>query len=53
MSAALAGLEGTLAGALTAAGCVAGFGLEATEELSQPAAASAKATSNNRLQVSS
>ena len=47
MSAVLVDLGGTFAGALTAGG--AGLGLEATEELSQPAAASAKAATKNKF----
>ena len=48
MSAALGDFGGTFTGAPTA-GDGAGLGLEATEELSQPAAASAKAAANNRF----
>src|SRR5271156_1102380 len=48
MSAVFADLAGTVAGALTAAGG-AGLGLGGAEELSQPAAASAKAAMKNRL----
>src|SRR5271168_4755528 len=48
MSAALGDFGGTFAGAVTAGGG-AGLGLEATEELSQPPAASAKAATKSRF----
>src|ERR1700677_2184183 len=48
MSPEFVGFAGALGGAVTAGGG-AGLGLEATEELSQPAAASAKAAMKNRF----
>src|SRR5580658_9929587 len=48
MSAALGDFGGTFAGAVTA-GDGAGLGLEATEELSQPAAARANIATKNRF----
>jgi hypothetical protein len=48
MSPVFLGFAGAVAGAVTAGGGV-GLGLEATEELSQPTAASANAAMKNRF----